>query len=161
MKNNTENIKHAWSVVCQSSIIDQQTNNISINAVLEQFTTEHSKPQLELFKKNNPTIGRGIPVSFTFQVVSLWQSQNPKTQPSGDVTIELFDSIGDSMQKIDFRLVFEAGKARMRTIITSPVLVVSETGLYHFKVSIKETDSEKFVEVAEIPLEVGVTTKEN
>lgn len=160
MKNNIENIKHSWSIICQSSVIDQQTNNISIHNVLEQFTAEHSKAEIELFRKNNPAIGRGIPVNFTFQMISLWQSQNPKIQPTADVRIELFDSIGDSMQKAEFKLAFEAGKARMRTIITSPFLVVSETGLYHFKVSIKEAGSDDFAEVAEIPLEVSVTTKQ-
>ena len=160
MKNNKENIKHAWSVVCQSSIIDQQTNNISIHNVLEQFSSEQSASQIATFRKDNPSIGRGVPINFTFQIVSLWQSQNPKIQPSADVLIEFFDSIGDSMQKAEFKLVFEAGKARMRTIITNPFLTVSESGLYYFKVKVREEGNNDFIEVTEIPLEVNVINKE-
>ena len=144
-------IKHVWSVVAQSSMVEQTTNNVSIHKVLEQLNVNLSVQDQEALKKNSE---KAILVPFPFQVISLWQSVNPKKDPIAEVEIELFDSIGLSLQNTKFKLVFEKNKTRMRTIISSPTIRITDTGVYLFKVRIKEDGETSFLEVAEIPLEV-------
>lgn len=156
MKKDSKNIKHVWSMLCQSSVIDQQTNNISLQNVLEQIQVNISSKAAEDFKKQNPTIEKGLPVTFNAQIASLWRSLNPKVTPSADVEIEFFDGIGDSLQKIEFKLVFEEGKGRMRSMINVPGLVITDTGLYLFKIKVKEEGESAFTEAGEIPLEIIV-----
>lgn len=140
--------------MAQSSIVDRETNNVSIQNVVEQVQFNVSASQIELFRQQNPAIGAFLPINFAIQIISLWRSVNPQVTPSADVEIEIFDSIGQSVQKADFKLQFEEGKGRMRTIITLPTVNVSDTGLYLFKIMVKEEGESTFTEVSEIPLEV-------
>ncbi len=154
MKNNKD-IKHVWSILCESSTVDQQSNNVSIHKVLEQLNVDLTKINKELYDKKT-LINNPAQIIFPFQIVSMWQSINPKKIPAADVEIELFDFIGQSLQKINFRLTFEKDKTRMRTIIGSQAIIVTGTGVYLFKIKIKECGESVFTEVGEIPLEVRV-----
>ncbi|MDP9249041.1 MAG: hypothetical protein M3M85_00820 [bacterium] len=151
---NSKDIKHVWSIICESSIVDQQSNNISIHKVLEQLQVDltSNKPLTEKEK----TGIRKAQIPFPFQVVSMWQSINPKKIPVADVEIELLDPIGESLQKTIFQLKFQKDKARMRTIISNSTIALTDTGLYIFKVGLKEEKEDSFTLVAEIPLEVKV-----
>jgi hypothetical protein len=149
-----KDIKHIWNVIAQSSLVEQETNNISILKVLEQLNVNLSVKDQE-WLKNNP--GKAVLVPFPFQIISLWQSINPKKDPMADVEIEFFDPIGLSLQNIKFKLQFEAKKTRMRSITTSPIVSVIDTGVYLFKIRIKEEEEDSFLEVAEIPIEVRIT----
>jgi hypothetical protein len=153
----SKNIKHAWSVLTQASVIDQQTNNISMQNIVEQLQVNVSEKSSAAFKLEHPEVGNVLPINFPMQVISLWRSINPNVIPGGDVEIGVFDTIGDLVQKIEFKLQFEAGKGRMRTIISIPTVNITDTGLYLFKVKIKEDGEDDFTEVAEIPFEVVVT----
>lgn len=152
-----KNIKHVWSIMCESSIVDRDSNNISIHKVLEQLNISLS-PENEVQRKKNG-INKPFGVTFPFQIVSLWQSINPKITPVADAEIELFDSIGQSLQTVKFTFTFEKDKPRLRTIISSPVINVIDSGVYLFKIKIKESGESNFSEVAEIPLEVRVNKK--
>lgn len=149
-----KDIKHIWSVVAQSSLVEQQTNNISILKVLEQLNVNLSPKDQEGLKNNS---GKAIAVSFPFQIISLWQSINPKKDPMADIEIEFFDPIGVSLQNIKFKLIFEPQKTRMRSITSSPIIsIMDNSGVYLFKIRIKEDGEDNFSEVAEIPIEVRV-----
>ncbi len=150
------NIKHAWSVLTQSSVIDQTSNNLSMQNIIEQLQVNISEKASAAFKLEHPEIGNVLPVNFPMQIISLWRSINPNVIPFGDVEIDVFDNIGDLVQKINFKLQFEAGKGRMRTLITIPAVNITDTGLYLFKVKLKEDEQDLFTEVAEIPFEVLV-----
>lgn len=148
-----KDIKHIWTVVAESSVVDQQTNNISIHKVLEQLNVSLSVKDQETLKEAINT-NKAFWVSFPFQVISLWQSINPKKDPTAEVEIELVDSIGQSLQTTKFKLNFQKDKTRMRSIIGSPTIRITGMGVYLFKVRIKEDDENEFSEVTEIPLEV-------
>ena len=149
-----KDIKHIWTVIAESSVVDQQTNNVSIHKILEQLNINVSPKDQELLKKNP---GKALLVHFPFQVISLWQSINPKKNPKAEIEVELFDPIGQNLQRATFKLIFEPNKSRLRSILSNPDIRVFDTGLYLFKIRIKEEEEDEFLEVAEIPLEVRVT----
>ncbi len=149
-----KDIKHIWSLAAESSVVDQQTNNVSIHKVLEQLNMNISLQDREALKKNPEN---ALLIPFPFQIISLWQSINPKKDPTAEVEIELFDSIGFSLQSTKFNLMFEKNKTRMRSIMSSPTIRITDGGVYVFRVRIKEEGESDFLEVAEIPLEVRLT----
>src|SRR3989338_249472 len=55
-------IKHAWTVLCQKSIMDQETNNISLD-VLEQLNVKDL---------SFPEEAKGIIFPIQMEIVSLW-----------------------------------------------------------------------------------------
>lgn len=160
MKNiQKENIKHVWSILCGSSVIDQQTNNLSIHNVLEQLDLTLTVPKNTGLEKEKVGINQPVAIPFPFQLISLFRRTNPNKVPNINVEIELFDPIGLSLQKIEFKIDFPADKSRMRSIISSPSIIVTNTGLYMFKIRIKDADQDIFQEVAEIPIEIHVNKK--
>ncbi len=150
-----KDIKHIWSILSESSVVDQQTNSLSIHKVLEQLNINLS-PKDQESTKDKMKSGNGITIPFPFQIISLWQNTALNKVPTADVEIELFDFSNLSLQKINFKFSFEKDKPRMRTIINSPSINITGTGLYLFKIRLKESEEEGLIEIAEIPLEVRV-----
>ena len=79
-----ENVKHIWSVLCESSVVDQQTNNVSIHKVLEQLNIDLTLKNKDS-KENKIDTNQIVAITFPFQIVSLWQRINPKKAPTIDV----------------------------------------------------------------------------
>lgn len=154
MKKQTK-IKHIWTVIADSYVVDQQTNNLSIHKVLEQLVVTLSPQDQKNWEENKVVLNK-FPIIFSFEVISLWNKVSPDSNPTGVVEIELIDPAGLTMQKANFDLQFEEDKLRTRSIAHSPVINISTSGQYLFKISLKETGVEKFLGVAEIPLEVKI-----
>lgn len=143
-------VEHIWSVLCQSSVIDSDSNNISIHNVLEQVNIQGIPPGE----------GKTGVVPQAFQIVSLFsrtELENPSSatcrmkirRPNGDITKE-FEFDADLTQKV---------RMRYRNIFSG--LGIFEAGLYRFDIEIKQSGSDDWKSVARIPLEVQFVASEN
>ncbi len=135
-------IGHAWSILCSSSSIDSDSNNISLFNVLERINIEGPKDD-----------ERGIlPIEMEF--ISLWmQGDKPGRGfarvliqgPSGEIppTNELLvDLSGDTI-------------ARFRTRHKFLGLPFVGFGTYWFHAELKLDGEEKWQTFARVPLEIG------
>ena len=127
-------INHIWSVLCQRSVIDSKSNNISLIDIFEKLEVNLSVPVSE--GKNKV---KKINVPVNYEIVSLWtydkedQGKNIYLQikfilPGGKA--ELNESINDCLM----REVFEETGCRIK--------VIKEIGMvieYRSKVAIKQT----------------------
>lgn len=141
-------IKHIWSVLCQKSIVDQQTNNVSLLDVFEALELEIT-PAQNTMTSSNPEFN--VPVQY--EIISLLSKEkaDPKdTQYS--IRITLINPGGEKKILVDRELPFLANKRRMRSINQIRGLPINKSGDYHFVVAIKQ--DERFQEVADLPLEV-------
>lgn len=141
-------IKHIWSVLCQRSIIDPQSNNISIIDVFEALEVDINP--VSNVKEGRDNAEFNIPIQY--QVVTLWDITKNK-KPTVDIRITLINP--DSKEKIlvtTNNLKFPLDKKRMRSINQIQGLPVNKSGDYHFIVELKQ--DEKFEKVADLPLEV-------
>ncbi len=150
------NIKHAWSVICQSSIVDKDSNNISLQNVIEQVQVNVSTEGAKAFRSKNPNFGNKLPINFPVQIVSLWRNLDTSIVPEAVIGVEFFDNQGELMQKAEFPFAFEEGKVRIRTIVNIPGVNIVGGGMYLFKIKIKESEQGSFSDVAEIPFEVVI-----
>lgn len=139
-------IKHIWSVLCQKSSVDQQSNNVSLFDVFEALEVGIN-PAANIKTSNNPELN--IPIQY--QIVSLWTIADAKNN-GGEVRITLISPDGEEKILVNSELKFPTGKRRMRSINQIQGLPVNKSGDYHFVVELKQ--EKEFQKVADLPLEV-------
>lgn len=136
-------IEHAWTLACTKSIVDAQTNNMSITEVLEQVNVEGPV--------QFPTIA-----PMQADVVSVWYRSNPDrgTRGSGRLTF-----VGPDRNPVgpahDFAIDL-TGYYRARTVTRLAGLPLTGAGIYAFKVEMRADVNGAWREVASVPINVTV-----
>jgi hypothetical protein len=145
-------LNHVWSVICRRSIVDNQSNNISLTDCLEQIRVNRpngpdGKSRVDKFI---------IPIDF--ETVHLFSRLDTGKEGSFELKTDILApgeiEIGTNTQNI----TFPAGPKRIRQITRTNGLPVSVSGIYWFVISIKETGENKFRSVAKLPLQVLIDT---
>ncbi len=139
-------IKHIWSVLCQKSSVDQQSNNVSLFDVFEALEAGINS-DANIKAPDNPEFN--IPIQY--QIVSLWTITDAKKN-EGEIRITLIYPNGKEKILVQNDLKFPPGKRRIRSINQIQGLPVNKNGDYHFIIELKQ--EEKFQKVADLPLEV-------
>ena len=138
-------MKHIWSILCKKTVIDTDTNNLSIFDVLEEATFT------PFDKEWNKEKDKPIMVPFDFELVSLWLIEKEKKL---EMLIEVCNPKGKRVKVFEKIIPFPQGKTRMRTLIKIRKFKFRGPGNYLFSVKVK--DGQRYKLVAEIPLEIKV-----
>jgi hypothetical protein len=136
-------LKHAWTVLCDKSTIDRDTNNITLNTI-EQLVV-----QLPPF----PEGAKGFIINYPFELVTLWY-RGDITKPIGGRARIRGISANDeefSVQEVDIDL---KSKSRLRTRIRFLSIPVSSSGVYQFIV--EKQSGDKWEEVARVPFQIEI-----
>lgn len=132
-------LEHIWSVLCARSVIDAETNNVSIQDVIEQITI-NSEPAENGF------------LPFPMELITLWGRKEFDKPASGTERISFVTPSGKptilSESKIDLSKV-----ERQRQRVRFPGLPIGEAGRHYFRVEFT-ANGDQFSEVAAIPLTV-------
>lgn len=132
-------LEHIWSVLCSRSVIDSETNNVSIQDVIEQITIIAE-----------PTDDGFLP--FPLELITLWGRKEVDRPTNGTERVSFVTPSGKSTtiseSKIDLSRV-----ERHRQRVKLPGLPLDEAGRYYFRVEFKENGDE-YREVAAIPLTI-------
>jgi hypothetical protein len=138
---------HVWSVLCSHSLIDQETNNISLFGVLEQISAT-----------GPPVTGERQAVPINCELVTLWSRSIPDQSETGRFRLRcetpntlLFESEGD----IDL-----TNHRRRRLRAKIDLLPVPETATYYFRMCLWNAADNDWCEVAAIPLDVEINVQE-
>lgn len=144
-------MKHVWSVLCQTSIRDEETSRTSIINSMDSIGFIVDRKKFET-KKNIPT---------NLEIVSLW---NNKINKGGEflIKIELIDSNKKVLISSELPGVKSSDKSvrSATTRMAINLLPVTIAGEYTFKVSQKFLEDKKFATVAELPLEIKIKFQE-
>lgn len=139
-------INHIWSVLCRKSVIDGETNNLSIFDVLEQVSIDAK------VKKGAGSKDVKINVPIEYEVVSFWsKSHNAKASTSA-IKLEIINPDGKVEKTFEQPLEIPEDKKRLRSRIRIKGFVAEDSGVYIFKISYK--DNKEYVEAANLPFEV-------
>ena len=134
-------IDHIWTVVCSRSVIDRESNNISIQNILEQVTVNGpSRP------------GTVIPIEL--EVVSLWTKTDPSLPHRGRARITLVSPAGRALRTTELEIDMSTYE-RYRTRNRFQGLPVGPSGRHIFRVEVREDGSDVWRQVAAIPLQVN------
>jgi len=156
VENETLNIKHIWSVVCGSSSIDRDSNNVSLFNVIEQISLDRSEIKNAKVKHGRSDVAVPIKV----ELVSLWQRDISDEKQNQPIRLEFVSPDQKPLLSYDGNLVFEAGKTRFRFRVKLDGLRFNVAGQYNFKLSLKDSTS-NWVEVGSLPLEVNFVKKQS
>ncbi|MFA6304641.1 MAG: hypothetical protein WCV73_04435 [Patescibacteria group bacterium] len=132
-------MKHNWSIICGGSIIDQDTNQISLINALEQL--------------NLPKEAFGKPLNISFHVISYFTEADTSKEKKIEQVIKLLDPQNNLIKKVEIPVTIpeKFGRFRLRNVIKG--MDISIPGMYKFLLSIKE-GNDKLVDIAELEIEV-------
>lgn len=149
-------IKNLWTLVCKSSSIDNETNNVTLFNVIE-----------EIGFLINPVTGNALnfaekkTIPLDIELISLWKRGSSSGNLTADVKIELLDPKNVVMQEIPYKIEFKPQHERMRTRIRISSINVTSQGEYNFSILLKEQGGKSFVEVARAPIVIKISIPSN
>ncbi len=158
MRKNTPDIKNFWSILCTSSSIDQHSNNVSLFNLVEKFTVTLSTKDKGMRKADIETsLAKGVQVTISLQLLSLWKRTYAKTYPEYACTLrfEIIDPRGNITLIKDNGVVFQKGKRGMRFTMVFDKMTMKMPGDYVFKLSLLSTAGE-VIDTSSTSLEVQV-----
>ena len=137
-------INHAWTVICQKSIIDRETNNVSLD-VLEQLNV--TIPTI-------PTEAKGVIFPMPIEIVSLWYRgyKDPGIKGDGRLRIVAPNNKDVGFANINIDLA-TSHRYRTRVRLNNLSIPKGTSGYFHFIVELKSNN--KWIEITRIPLEVN------
>ena len=147
-------MKHIWSVLCSKSIVDEQTNLISLFDCMEEIQVHFSgadKKNISVLKKDEK---KNVPVNL--EITSLWFSEEIKEDRKLEIKIGLYNPGNKNIAPIlnEFTLPKEYKRLRTRIKINSIPFTIS--GEYNFDISFKERGQRNYTDATRIPLTIKI-----
>lgn len=136
-------IQHVWSVLCSRSLIDVDTQNMSLLDVIEEVSVAESVFQGE----------ESVTLPMRFEFVICWARKNPKSPTKGKGRLTLMSPSGKQQDQKSFDLDLSE-YIRSRTRIRLPGLELTGPGVYTFRVELQQEGLAQWQEVASIPLSI-------
>jgi hypothetical protein len=140
-------INHVWSALCSKSVIDVDTNTISMFDMIEALTVG--------IADNAPARkdGEQITIPINYEAVSYWIRQSDKETEYATLELEILDPKGKVLHKMQNKMEFKQGLKRLRSRVKMFGLNVTHEGIYKFIIKITQEDKTDIV--AELPVDVN------
>lgn len=151
-----DKVKLEWAVLCSQSLVDNQSNNISLFNLIERVQFQgQMKDSSKLF---NVEEGEMIPVYMEL-TSRLRKLVRPSEVIALTYAVDFIDPHGKKLSTFTNEVSLDKSiqNLRVRTGITG--LKVTQSGLYNFVVKLKEKKDGTFTEFAKVPLEVILTVQ--
>jgi len=139
-------MKNIWSIIASRTIIDKESNMLSILDCIEQINVSSKDNTID--KK----VIKNIPAKF--EIISFWIDEEISKERQGKFMIELYDPNINKINEFQSTFVMPKKMKRIRTIITFEGLPITTAGEYLFKIKLKNDKKESYKQVSELPLEV-------
>jgi hypothetical protein len=146
-------VKHIWSVLCRTSIIDVDTNNVTLQETYEELLIEAST--------EGQTIGGAdhtIALPFPFEVTSLFYRESSSEDEDFTVVTTFTSPQGKPLFTKEDQVKIRAGQKRARTRLKSMTIPLTTTGTYILKVELKQVGNK--TTYSEIPLDIKLRLTE-
>lgn len=148
--------RHIWSILCESSSVDRETNRLSLLNILEEIALKRPDNQKDIKKNKLFSSQEPIGVPLNFQIVSMLERLDDKEKGpfTKEAELEFVDPQGKSLLKKSFELNFLQGFKRLRHIINMNGLYITTVGTYNFYFRIRESKNNPLEEVVKLPLDI-------
>ncbi len=155
-KKSNQSYRHIWSILCQSSSIDRDTNRLSLSNVLEEITLKQLGDQAAMKEKDTLHSQKPTGIPFDFEIVSVLERLDDKDKGplTKEAELEFIDPQGNSLLKKNFEMNFLKGFKRLRYRIKMNGLQITINGTYQFSLRMRESKDSSFEEVAKLPLDI-------
>lgn len=144
-------IEHSWSIMCKTSIVDQDTNLISIIDVFEGFN-------LDMMKLPDD---KNIALPLEFEIVSMLRKNNLDVEARAELKLISLDPSGKKLGEPTLaKITIPKDKFNIRHRFKNFGFKITTEGVYRFIVQIKQEKQATFREVCSIPISINDTSGE-
>lgn len=145
-----------WAVLCSQSLVDNQTNNISLVNLIEQIKFEGEiKDKSKTF---NSEEGEMIQVSM--ELVSRFRKLvSPEEIINFECEVDFFDPNGKKLATFNNEILLDIGIQNLRMRFGIAGLKVTKSGLYNFVIMLREKGVKSYAEFGKVPLDVILVVK--
>lgn len=141
-------INHIWSLLCRRSVIDSETNNLSVYDILEQLTVD-----IKIKRGGEDKITK-INIPIEYEVISFWVKAPEIKEFKGGIKLEIISPEGKIEKTFEQPLEIPKDKRRLRSRIRISGFVANTAGIYIFRINYKEGIKDQYIKAADVPLEV-------
>ncbi|MDA2922725.1 hypothetical protein MYX07_05690 [Patescibacteria group bacterium AH-259-L07] len=144
-------MKHIWSVLCQKSSVDIESNLLSLFDCVEEVNF--------VVDKTNALKDDKLVIPIEFQLVSFWIIEDVDKDNVLEIKIELLDPHKKILNHFKNKFNIKKGILRFRNRTKIKGLPVTEEGRYTFRVKQKVRDGENYKVATELPLDIKIAYK--
>ncbi len=148
-------LKHLWSLIAESSTVDQFRNTLSIDRVLEEVQVALPANAIELLAEN-----KGINISLSFHLVTLWLHEG-SSEESFTIKVIVINPEGKEIGQVQNDFTTPKDDQRLRTIQRVESFPITGPGRYWLRLSHKRDTAKSFTTYNELPLDIKVTKDDN
>lgn len=132
-------VKHDWSLICESTIVDETTKKISILNVLEEITIDIKNNKEAKLEFENLNKNKGfLTLPFRFSYISMWHHCINKNT-NIDLKLEFRDPNNIKLWHENPKIEFDHEKQRTRILLNfNSIKIGTEEGTYRFVLVLKE-----------------------
>ncbi len=142
-------MRNIWTIVCKNSLVDRDTNSLSLLESLDQINILHQGAiEMKKIKLAN----------FSFQVVSLWFDEDSKKERVFKVLTEIIDPKHKKLKYFEQECIFPINKKRLRVITKINGFGFTTAGVYKIRIRYK-LSKKSYQKVAEIPIDLNIDKK--
>lgn len=141
-------MQHHWSLLCQSSAIDIDSNLLSLYDCLEEVNVN---------TQNKPGVAINLPINF--EVVSFLSDSETKGNRKLTIRAQIIDPNGKQINQFGGELFFKDGSKRLRSRLKIQGLTLIESGLYIMRLHFEGIDGVDFMADCDLPLEINISYK--
>ena|SRR3990167_4278802 len=139
-------VAHLWSIMCRNSIVDGETNNLSLLNIIEELRITTERVEMLAQKER-----KAIPIEF--EVVTSWRKLLGREKSvSGKAKIELIDPLGKLLHEAFYEVLIKENIERLRSRARYNGFLITVPGEYTFKILLQEEGQKDFSEVGRIQL---------
>ncbi len=142
-------MKNIWSIICEKSSIDAQTNLLSLFNCIEEVQLMIDRKKMS---KNDKLV-----IPFNLQLISFWTIEDDTRENLAEIKIDLVDPKGEVLNEFSVGLKAKKGEKRLRSITNMQGIQITEGGRYYYRILQKK--GTKFEVASETPLDVNLSYK--
>jgi len=145
-------VKVIWAVLCQTSVIDKLTNNLSLFNIVEEINVVAEVPQATE-GKDNP-----IRIPIAIELVTLWSRTDREVKERGYGRIKLVQPASEETTTPEYEIdLTEFLRTRNRMRMTT--IPIKDNGIYRYIVE-GRSDVGEWEQMFEVPLSIVIQKKE-
>lgn len=145
-----------WAILCSQSLVDSQTNNISLVNLIEQIKFEGEvKDKSKTFNSEDGEI-----IQVSMELVSRFRKLvDPEEVISFECEVDFLDPNGKRLATFNNEILLDTEIQNLRMRFGIAGLKVTKSGLYNFVIMLREKGGKAYTEFGKVPLDVILIMK--
>lgn len=144
-------LKHIWTILCQKSSVDANSNILSLFEILEKIdiSLDKSAPKLQE--------GQAFAMPFHLEIVSYWRKTSNKTA-RGEIQFVFFSPEKQELGKLPVEIDIAENLQATRVLAKMDGMKFTKSGEY--TVQVQQKINGNFEPVREVPFDVNIQVQD-